>query len=172
MTDSPSPSPNPALPFPSLAWFERLAALMEKQRARHEHLGYVDCVAGFRVLAAGEGDRPWTAEVSFEEFSVTGVRKVESATEERADFVLEAPLAVWRAMIDSIAGGGGRPGLDYTLNRMTHMSDPMRLVGDDPLRVDLYFRYNQSLQEFINASAEFATRFSVAESGKALRGAS
>jgi hypothetical protein len=35
----------------------------------------------------------------------------------------------------------------------------MRLVADDPLQADLYFRYNQSLQEFVNASAAFPTRF-------------
>jgi hypothetical protein len=31
--------------------------------------------------------------------------------------------------------------------------------SEDPLRKDLFFRYNQSLQEFINASAAFRTIF-------------
>jgi hypothetical protein len=35
----------------------------------------------------------------------------------------------------------------------------MRVVADDPLRRDLFFRYNQSLQEFVNASATFTTAF-------------
>jgi hypothetical protein len=39
------------------------------------------------------------------------------------------------------------------------MGAPMGLRGDDPLRRDLYFRYNQSLQEFVNASAGFRTVF-------------
>ena len=37
------------------------------------------------------------------------------------------------------------------------MGDPMRVVSDDPLKRDLYFRYNQSLQEFVNASSAFTT---------------
>jgi hypothetical protein len=145
----------PALPFPSLDWFRRLAALMNANRARQEQLGYVDCVAAFRVLD-GPGGVPWSAEVTFEEFAVIDVR--ETTDPSRADFTLEATLATWRAMIDSIAAGDGRPDLAQTLNCLTHAGTPIRLVAADPLRRDLYFRYNQSLQEFVNASASFPTR--------------
>ena len=146
------------VPFPSLAWFERLAKLMELHRARHEHLGYVDCVAGFRVLD-GSPSGPWTAHVTFEEFSVAALCEPSADRDAEADFVLEADLHTWREMIESIAAGEGRPDLEQTLNRLTHMGTPIRLVSDDPLRADLYYRYNQSLQEFVNASAEFETSF-------------
>ncbi len=53
----------------------------------------------------------------------------------------------------------GRPALDQTLNRLSHLGTPMRVVSDDPLKRDLFFRYNQSLQEFVNASAAFPTAF-------------
>jgi hypothetical protein len=62
-------------------------------------------------------------------------------------------------MIESIAAGKGRPALEYTLNRMSHAGTPVRLRSDDPLRKDMYFRFNQSLQEFVNASAGFRTTF-------------
>lgn len=62
-------------------------------------------------------------------------------------------------MIGSIAAGHGRPDLEHTLNRLSHMGTPMQLIGDDVLKTDLYFRYAQSLQEFFNASARFETRF-------------
>lgn len=65
----------------------------------------------------------------------------------------------WRAMIESIAAGNGRPALDQTLNRLSHMGTPIRLRSDDQLRKDMYFRFNQSLQEFVNASAGFRTSF-------------
>jgi hypothetical protein len=145
-----------AVPFPSLDWFRRLADLMKANRARQEQLGYVDCVAAFRVLDR-PGGRPWTAEVAFEEFEAVDVR--EGAGDDRADFALEATCATWRAMIESIAAGGGRPALDQTLNYLSHMGTPIALVAEDPLRRDLYFRYNQSLQEFVNASASFRTTF-------------
>jgi hypothetical protein len=147
----------PAVPFPSLEWFEQLAARMNDSRARQEQLGYVDCVAGFRVLdgACGNGR---TFEVTFEEFAATDVREAEPG-EPGADFVLEATLATWREMIENIAAGRGRPDLTHTLNYLSHPGTPVRLVSVDPLKSDLYFRYNQSLQEFVNASASFTTTF-------------
>ena len=147
------------VPFPSVAWFQRLADLMNQNRARQEQLGYVDCVAEFAVTGAGRGAAPFAVQVTFEEFAAIDVRASDPREPGRADFTLAAPLAVWRAMIASIAAGNGRPGLEQTLNRLSHLGTPMRVVSDDPLRRDLFFRYNQSLQEFVNASAAFTTRF-------------
>lgn len=154
-----APSVPPEVVFPSTDWFQRLADLMNANRARQEQLGYVDCVAGFTVLDGGADRSAWRVQVTFEEFEATEVREVGAGERDRADFVLEATLATWREMIESIAAGRGRPDLEHTLNRLSHMGKPIALVSDDPLRRDLYFRYNQSLQEFVNASARFATRF-------------
>ena len=148
-----------AIPFPSVAWFQKLADLMNANRARQEQLGYVDCVAGFTVLDGGPGAAPWTVHVTFEEFEATDVREAGAADASRADFTLEATLATWREMIESIAAGGGRPDLDHTLNRLSHPGTPIFVRSDDPLRKDMYFRFNQSLQEFVNASGGFATEF-------------
>jgi hypothetical protein len=143
--------------FPSLAWFELLAARMNANRPRQEQLGYVDCVVAFTVSDGGPGSTPWTALVTFEEFSATEVRQ--AASGETGDFSIAAPLVVWREMIESIAHGRGRPDLDQTLNRLSHFGTPIAVTSDDPLKRDLYFRYNQSLQEFVNASAAFRTEF-------------
>ena len=148
-----------AVPFPSLEWFRRLADLMKANRPRQEQLGYVDCVAQFTVLDGGSNGAPWSAQVTFEEFEASDVRAATAADVARADFSLEATLATWREMIESIARGHGRPDLEHTLNYLSHPGTPMRLVSDDPLRRDLYFRYNQSLQEFVNASGSFRTVF-------------
>lgn len=147
------------VPFPSVDWFRRLADLMNANRARQEQLGYVDCVARFTVLDAGPRQTPWSVQVTFEEFAAVEVRAVHVPDTDDADFALEAPLATWREMIDSIAAGGGRPDLEHTLNRLSHMGTPIALHGSDPLRRDLYFRYNQSLQEFVNAAGSFRTVF-------------
>lgn len=162
MTAANAVAPAPAgvaVPFPSLEWFQRLADRMNADRARHEHLGYVDCVAGFCVLDGGPGGGPFTAQVTFEEFAAVDVREAGPADARRADFTLEGSLATWRRMIESIAAGRGRPGLTQTLNHLSHAGTPIFVRSDDVLRADLYFRYNQSLQEFVNASASFATRF-------------
>jgi hypothetical protein len=149
----------PAVPFPSVAWFERLASCMNANRARQEQLGYVDCVARFVVSDGGPGATPWSAQVTFEEFAVTDVREGSATNAPQVDFSMEATLATWREMIESIRRGRGRPGLEQTLNRLSNMDTPLRVRSDDPLRRDLYFRYNQSLQEFVNAAGRFETGF-------------
>jgi hypothetical protein len=127
---------------------------MNADRARHEHLGYIDCVAQFTVV-----DLAWSGQVTFEEFAAVDVREVGPQDVNRADFILEATMSTWRAMIASIAAGDGRPDLEQTLNYLSHMGAPIAVRATDPLRRDLYFRYNQSLQEFFNASAAFRTEF-------------
>lgn len=148
-----------AAPFPSVEWFQRLADAMNVNRARQEQLGYCDCVAAFEVTDGAPDGRPFVVHVTFEEFSATDVRSAPASDVAGADFTVRGPLAAWRGMIESIAAGRGRPGLEQTLNRLTHMGTPMDVVSDDPLRRDLYFRYNQTLQEFVNASAAFPTAF-------------
>ncbi len=147
------------IPFPSLAWFAKLGERMNADRARYEHLGYVDCIVEFVVLDAFGPGRPLRVQVTFDEVSVTDVREAGPADAERADFALEADAKSWREMIESIAKGHGRPALDQTLNKLSHFDTPFRLRADDPLKRDLYFRYNQSLQEFVNASAKGVTSF-------------
>ena len=44
--------------FPSRAWFQQLADLMNANRARQEQLGYVDCIAQFTVLDGGAHGGP------------------------------------------------------------------------------------------------------------------
>ena len=144
----------PAARFPSVGWFQNLAELMNANRARQEQLGYVDCVAGFRV-----DDANFEVHITFDEFEVTDVSEATSQDADRADFVLVASLATWREMIENIARGNGQPDLEHTLNRLSHMGTPISVVQDDQLRKDMYFRFNQSFQEFFNASAQFDTTF-------------
>jgi hypothetical protein len=159
MTSTEAPDAAGGVRFPSVEWFERLAAIMKRERARHEHLGYVDCVAQFTVLDGRPDGGPWSVQVTFEEFDVTDVRESAEGEESRADFVCETDLDTWREMIESIRAGNGRPNLDHTLNYLSLPGTPIRVWSDDPIRRDLFFRVNQSLQEFFNASAEIPTVF-------------
>ncbi len=143
--------------FPSLEWFQRLARLMNENRVLHEHLGYIDCVAQFTVLDGGLRGKPWSLQITFEEFEAIDVREADDAL--RADFIIEATLPAWREMIENIARGRGRPDLTHTLNYLSHTGTPVRVWSNDPLRKDMFFRYNQSLQEFVNSSAAFRTVF-------------
>ena len=53
----------------------------------------------------------------------------------------------------------GAPDLEHTLNRLTMAGTPLRLISDDQLKLDLFFRMNQSFQAFFDASAAVATEF-------------
>lgn len=79
----------PALLFPSRAWFQRLADLMNAHRARQEQLGYVDCIAQFTVLDGGAEGGPLAYRVTFEEFSALDVEEVATRDLGNADFALE-----------------------------------------------------------------------------------
>ncbi|HJP37475.1 MAG TPA: hypothetical protein QF901_15980 [Gammaproteobacteria bacterium] len=148
-----------AVTFPSVEWFARLAQLMNENRARQEQLGYVDCVAEFVVTDAESTTGRWAVQVVFEEFEVLEVVETTADNADRVDFSLEASVDTWGEMIDNIAAHGGRPDLEHSLNYLSHLGAPIKLVADDPLCSDLYFRYNQSLQEFVNASVAFTTTY-------------
>jgi hypothetical protein len=144
--------------FPSVAWFERLASLMNEQRALHEKLGYVDCTVRFTVENAPGSAEPWGAQVRFEEFAAVEVQAAQKDTAP-PDFALEASFETWRGMIESIATGGGKPGLEQTLNDLNLRGGALRVTATDTLNRDMFFRYNQSLQAFVNASGCFETNF-------------
>lgn len=145
--------------FPSREFFAELARLMNANRARQEQLGYIDCVAVFTVTDSAADGSARHFRVSFDEFEAVEVSEVSADEASAADFALTGTLATWRVMLESIVAGHGRPALDQTLNRLSHMGTPMRLVAADPLKADLYFRFNQSLQEFINAAGSLDIRF-------------
>ncbi len=165
--------------FPSLAWFERLAELMNEQRSFHEKLGYMDCKVRF-VVTDGHG-APYGVDIEFEEFGVVMVRKAGAGLGEAGpggyggtesdgsgwvpDFTMEASLATWRGMIESIAAGGGKPDLQQTLNDLNMRRHELVVNASDSLNRHLFFRYNQSLQAFVNASAAFVTTFPAMQSG-------
>jgi hypothetical protein len=147
----------PALAFPSLEWFQRLDELMDQHRSRHEHIGPIDCVAQFSVLDPDGKGRDRHFQVTFELYSATNAREVTEEQFDRADFIMETDSLVWQEMIENIREHGGRPDLEHSLNRLSLPGVPIRVWAPDPLGRDMFFRFNQSLQEYVNASAEVPT---------------
>ncbi len=145
-----------AIAFPSQEWFEALAARMRADVERFHKLGPMDCTMVVKVECPEETD---LLEVTFESFEVRLIRRLESL--EAADpehFVIEAPLAAWREMIENIRTKG-KPDLEHTLNYLTFPDDPRRVSGPDQLQIDAFYRYNQSLQNFFNGAAEVETSY-------------
>ena len=142
--------------FPSCSWFEALAGRMELERASYRELGSIDCSMVVKVDRP-EGDELY--EVVFESFGVRSIRRLDSLDEALPQhFVLNAPLAVWREMIENIRDDGA-PDLEHTLNYLTFPDDPMEVTGPDQLEVDAFYRYNESLQRFFNGASAVSTSY-------------
>jgi hypothetical protein len=136
--------------FPSLAWFEMLAAHMTEETQRYRDLGACDCCM---VVKVDQPDITRLIEVQFRGYAVESIRELDSIEDATADhFVVEATLEVWREMIENIEARG-EPDLEHTLNYLTFPDDPMVVDGPDQLMVDAFYRYNQSLQQFFNGAA-------------------
>ncbi|MSP43298.1 MAG: hypothetical protein EXR08_08030 [Alphaproteobacteria bacterium] len=144
--------------FPSLAWFEALVNVMRRNQARYKHLGYTDCVMQCTVTD-GDAGKPWSVRLTFDTYEVTAVALANPAREELTDFALEAPLAIWKAVIESTARNHGKPDPELTLNYLSLREPLFAVTAGDQLKRDYFFRYNQTLQQFINDSQHLATRF-------------
>ncbi len=68
-----------------------------------------------------------------------------------ADFRLEGPLQAWQDMFDDIAANGRATGF-HTINSLALMGDRISCRGDDPMGLDKFSRFNQTLQEFFDGA--------------------
>ncbi len=137
-----------AIKFPSIDFFQELARMMEENAAEFEKLGFCDTVMGVKV----DGDSSHLYALTFDVFDCTDVRELGNANDAELDFILEAPLSLWREMFESIKQHG-HPEPAYTLNSLSHVGDRMKVVYDDPEGHDKFYRFMATLQAFVDQSA-------------------
>lgn len=136
--------------FPSVEWFQRLADLMAEDTDRFRKLGEVDVRFAVNIIDGKDDGTPWCVELTFEELEVTNIREIGVDDLTNVDFVIETDRESWEEMVASITAGDGRPDLDHTLNALSMAGTPMRVWSSDPLGRDAFFRYNQTVQQFVN----------------------
>ncbi len=135
--------------FPSVDFFRELAGRMNADRGPFEKLGFCDTNMGVRIL---EGT-PRLYALTFEVYECSDVRELSSPDEAELDFILEAPLELWREMIQSIqTSGNAEPA--YTLNSLSHLGDRMKVVYDDPEGHDKFYRFMSTLQAYFGLARE------------------
>ena len=142
--------------FPSESWFQALQERAAAKPDRFKKLGFVDAAVGIKVQPDNGG-----APSGFVlEFSGYGCKKISALQqpEEVADFVLTGPYPAWKEMIENIRSNG-EPDLQHTLYVLTMPGVPLKLEAADQLKADLFFRYNQTFQEFFNGASEVETEF-------------
>ncbi len=136
--------------FPSVEWFEAVADLVNRDEA-YRKLGTCDAKVGIEV-----GERMF--EVDFEAFEVTDVKELEAATPRDLDFTLVLSYDRWKEMLENIKRNG-HADLTHTLNSIDLAEADELARGDDYYRRDLFYRFNQSFQNFFDMSAKIETQF-------------
>ena len=140
--------------FPSVDWFDEVRSVFNADdRYRGAGGGYCNCVAGLRIA-----ERVFV--LSFDGFECSAAAEGDDAALDDVDFYLEMPVEEWRDMVANIAANGGAD-LHHTLNTLDlDREDGLATsVHGDQVREDLFFRYNQTLQFFFDASALVETEF-------------
>lgn len=107
-------------------WLHDLADTAAQTDALRKY-GVSDAVAGFRV-----GDTVYR--VVFDGFDVT------VKDEGPCDFVISAPASAWDDL---------RAGKLPSLNTLVATGDVFTLTGDEQVGIDCFYRYNASIQAFV-----------------------
>jgi hypothetical protein len=122
---------------------------MEANAAEFEKLGFCDTVMGVKV----DGETSHLYSLTFDVFDCSDVRELSSPKGAEFDFMLEAPLPLWREMFESIQKNG-HPEPAYTLNSLSHVGDRMRVVYDDPEGHDKLYRFMATIQAFVDQASD------------------
>ncbi|MGE5595425.1 MAG: hypothetical protein ACM3S1_05255 [Hyphomicrobiales bacterium] len=136
--------------FPSVEWFQTAADELNKSDS-FKRLGTCDAEVGVQV-----DDKVY--EIDFEAFEVKSVREVDAARADELDFVLVQPYEGWKAMIEDIQKHG-RATHDHTLNSLDLQSAEEFARGKDYHRRDIFYRFNQTFQEYFDTASRFETTF-------------
>jgi hypothetical protein len=140
-------------PVDDIDLFEALAAEMNARPERFAGLGECDMVATL-VMQRDDGSA-FAAEIVFEELGCAGVHTVGPDEVDRGDFKLVGPLAAWEAMFADVRTNGYAVGRQ-TINSLALLGTDIALRGADPMGVDKFSRFNQTLQEYLDGAARVA----------------
>ena len=136
----------------SAEFFEGLRREMNEHPERFGPLGEAELTCGVRMLSPG-GDACFVIELEG-----IGCARADAVAPDAllgADFVLEGPVEAFAEMFADIAAHGRATGR-WTLNSLALLGDRIVLAGTDPMGLDTFSRFNQTLQEFFDGAARRA----------------
>jgi hypothetical protein len=105
------------------------------------------------VMRRSTGD--FAVRVVFAGLRCEAVHEVAPGDATLADFWLDGDFEHWRAMFDDIVANGTASGRQ-TINSLALIGTDIRLRGADPMGVDKFSRFNQTLQEYLDGAARAA----------------
>lgn len=134
------------------AFFVNLADELNAHPEQFKVLGDADMVVAL-VMRKADGD--FAVRIAFEALRVEAVAEIAAGEAQRADYYLDGPYEAWQAMFDDILANGSASGR-LTINSLALLGTDIRLRGDDPMGVDKFSRFNQTLQEYLDGAARTA----------------
>ena len=137
-------------------FFEALATEMNDHPERYRLYGEAYMAA---VIEMGRPQGDLNIRLTFDELRCEAVDEVGPDEVALSDFRLVGPITAWQAMFDDIAANSRATGLN-TINSMVMMSDDVHLVGPDPMGLDKFSRFNQTMQEFLDGAAHLTASLS------------
>lgn len=141
-------------PIDDVAFFDALAGEMNANPVLYEGLGDMDLDLG--IVMRRDGTDDLRVRLRFEGIECTGVAEMDDGDEATTECYLDGPLAAWQAMFDDIVANGRATGRQ-TINSLTLLGEDIRVRGADPLGVDKFSRYNQTMQAFLDGAAAVAS---------------
>lgn len=135
----------------SLKLYEDLARTMNHQSERCRLLGDADMTVVFAIQTPTE---TLHVQMVFNELSCDAVDLVSADEAHLADFSLVGSSESWSEMFDDIFANGGASG-EWTINSLALRGDRISCEGDDPMGLDKFSRFNQTLQDFLDGAGRF-----------------
>jgi hypothetical protein len=136
-----------------VGFFDALADRMNAHPERFSPLGEAEMAVG---VVMRRDDGAFGLLVEFEGIECAGVAEADPPTlTRRADFSLVGDLGAWETMFADIRANGRATGLQ-TINSLALLGDRIRCEGSDPMGIDKFSRFNQTLQEFLDGAATVA----------------
>ena len=93
--------------FPSLAWFQELARLMNDNEAAFKRFGYADVIWAVEVQPSAPAQQLRMFRIVFEEYSCTAVEELVPEAKADAAFTLQATYDTSKEMIQNIQAYNG-----------------------------------------------------------------
>jgi hypothetical protein len=135
-----------AATFPSVEWFQQLAAITVEDEA-YRKLGRLNAIIAFK-----HGNT--NISCNFDVLTIHDIKEISDEQLRDVDVVIEMPPDIWDSMISNICENDHAIG-EWTLNTLDLRLDEEihKNLMEDGFKADFFFRYNPSLQVFIdNAS--------------------
>ncbi len=133
----------------TVGFFVALADEMNEHPERCQVIGDAEMDA---VIVMRAPDSEFRVRLRFNGLRCEDIAVVRADELQHADFRLVGDASAWHVMFGDVVEHQRATGLQ-TINSLALMGDAIMLEGDDPMGIDKFSRFNQTLQEFFDGAA-------------------